>query len=361
MRYTSSVRQKGMTTLVITLVLLLCLSIMVLAVAKSTLTEQRISANEYDSAQALEASRAGLQFGIVYLMANIATIVKDANNDGYIDAYSNSSTSNVALNDGAQYTINYSNPVSNNFSLVKVSCTGTSANGSVTRTVSELVAFYNSLLPHAGNEAMVIKKIANISGTVTTTNTATNGTLYTGSTINKSGATTFTTGLGTTTDIASSVANVISNQSALGNATTTAFFQNFFGASQASVKAQANIIYNSGADFASTLNGTTGKVIWFNSNANLSSSATLGSAAAPVIVIVNGNMNISGTLTIYGFVLATGDWNISGNVTVNGISAVGNNFNASGNIVLNYSSSVLNNLSQFSQKYAPVAGSWKDF
>lgn len=60
-------RQRGVTTLVISMVLMLAITILVLAVARTGLMEQRMFSNEYRSKEAAEAAEAGLEYGIAWL------------------------------------------------------------------------------------------------------------------------------------------------------------------------------------------------------------------------------------------------------------------------------------------------------
>ena len=71
-------RQRGMTTLVVALVLLIALTILTFSVAKVSGLEQRIAANDVRTLAAHEAAQAGIEQAIAYLNANLPLIDSDA-------------------------------------------------------------------------------------------------------------------------------------------------------------------------------------------------------------------------------------------------------------------------------------------
>lgn len=60
-------RQAGAVTLLTAVIILMLATILVIAVSRTTIMEQRISGNEIRSRQALEAAEAGLNFGLAYV------------------------------------------------------------------------------------------------------------------------------------------------------------------------------------------------------------------------------------------------------------------------------------------------------
>lgn len=352
---TQTHQQQGMVTMVISLMLMLIISIVIIFVAKSSTVEQRISANQFGAKQAFAAAQAGLQFGIPYLAANRTTIVRDTNTDGYIDSYSDANTST------GTYTITYTNPQANNLDLIQVQSVGTSSNGLTTRTVRQLVQNYNSGMPHPGNVGLVAKNIVTLSGNVAVTNTVTNQTIHSGGIITSSGSVDMTTTSGTTSDPYNAASGATMNNTNLQNATSDQLFQNFFGTNMATMQARADLSYSGSANYSTTLNGVTGKIIYINGDADFSSNATIGSAAQPVIIIVNGIVNMSANINVYGFVYSSQNMNLSGGVTFRGVVAGAGNFSVSGNVDVIYDATVVNSLSSNWQSYAPVAGSWRDF
>jgi hypothetical protein len=118
------------------------------------------------------------------------------------------------------------------------------------------------------------------------------------------------------------------------------------------------------------LNGKTGTTIWIDQPsgaASLSGNTIVGSAANPVLLVVNGDFNVSGNVTIYGFVFVSGvtsaDTDFTGNSSVIGSMVTGDELNMSGNASITYNASEISAVkSSLTSSYnAKVSGSWKDF
>jgi hypothetical protein len=114
----------------------------------------------------------------------------------------------------------------------------------------------------------------------------------------------------------------------------------------------------------------TGTSIWINqtgsSTATISGNTTIGSLASPVILVVDGNLSLSGNVTIYGFVFVIGTNDItgvSGNANIIGGLATTDTLTMSGNTNVQYTPSIFTSLLTMPSMnyYAKVPGSWKDF
>jgi Tfp pilus assembly protein PilX len=112
-----------------------------------------------------------------------------------------------------------------------------------------------------------------------------------------------------------------------------------------------------------------GRILWAEGTVSLGTSGDIGSAAAPVVVVVDGDVSIGagadvrlfglahtlnqpgadwvndGRLTVVGAVVGEGDWNLAG----------------SGTTVSRYDGSVLTQLRAAQGSFVRVPGSWKDF
>src|SRR3990167_6095672 len=115
----------GAAILVFTLVLVTLSTLIILFAANYGRLNDKSVTNINRHYQAFEAAQAGMEFGINYLDENNAAILASPAG-GYILPYSNSSTNNVVLANNSRYTITYSNPVANNYTLIKVTSVGTS-------------------------------------------------------------------------------------------------------------------------------------------------------------------------------------------------------------------------------------------
>ena len=104
--------QSGMATLMFAVVLLIALTVITFLSAKTLLTEQAISANEYRSKEVSYAAEAALEYGIAWLDANDPTFASwnndDLDGDGinYNDL-SAPNTSVVSGSDTYNLSVNY--------------------------------------------------------------------------------------------------------------------------------------------------------------------------------------------------------------------------------------------------------------
>jgi len=112
----------------------------------------------------------------------------------------------------------------------------------------------------------------------------------------------------------------------------------------------------------------TGTVIWIDQTAGTAKFdgvTTVGSAANPVILIVNGDTAFQGGFTFYGFVfvMGAGTTTFTGTTSITGGLATTNGVNQGISSQIIYSPTVINNVRNTSGMlyYAKVSGSWKDF
>jgi Tfp pilus assembly protein PilX len=117
-----------------------------------------------------------------------------------------------------------------------------------------------------------------------------------------------------------------------------------------------------------------GRPLWLTGSLLADSTGNIGSATAPVMMVINGNLEFSAAgVTVHGLLMlrpadpAVG-WDIGastqlgtirGAVVVDG--AVTRTGVGTGNMVVNYDSGVLANLSASSGTFFRVAGSWRDW
>lgn len=183
-----------------------------------------------------------------------------------------------------------------------------------------------------------------------------NGAGFTGANIISDGTVTWTTGSGNSpqTQIGSST-NVStgsgSNQKADVQANTplyssSTFYSQYFPESLELTKTDAitdGTYYASG----SSISGLSGQVIFYDGSLSLSS-GTIGNASNPVLLIVNGNLTLSGTAKITGFVYVVGTSTLGGNAKITGALAGQGNVALSSSVTLTLSQSVLNKVNVMS-------------
>lgn len=156
------------------------------------------------------------------------------------------------------------------------------------------------------------------------------------------------------------------SSTAAADMTSTAnnqFFDMFFAHTKSEIKNAANTagqMLSSGTSPA----GLTG-LIWVEGDISLTG-GTVGSATNPAILIVNGDLSLSGNPNIYGVIYVTGTLDISGTPVVKGsiVSENGPN-NGNGTLTLVFkpwSSDGSNQSPPFiNGTGAVIAGSWKDW
>lgn len=363
--------QYGAATLIIAVVLLITSTLIIIFAANYARMQSKMTANLNRNAQAFAAAEAGLEFGINYLQKNASTILA-SRVSGFITPYSDASTSNVTLNNNSKFTVVYTNPTANNYNLILIKSTGTSDDGSATRVVQQQMQL-GSLLTHPGTTSVTSKGAVTVSGNSNLTNTTTNNNIISGSTVSFSGSGTTNTSSGVTSNSSHLGSDVTQNNTSIANMSNNDFFASYFGTtSMSTVQNKMAHVYNnsSNTNYSSTLNGMTGTSIWITqtggTTATINGTTTIGSAANPVLLVVNGSLSMSGNVTIYGFIFVIGTSGINsltGNINLIGGMATMDILNMAGTSNLTYNPTVLNNLqANTSMSYwAKVAGTWKDF
>lgn len=370
MIHTHLKKQLGVATLLLTVIFLLISMLLILFASQYSALQQKISSNLYRNQQAFEAAQAGLDAAIPYYQTNYSAIVAGASG-GFLQPYTNSNTTNVALANGSTYSFVYTNPTASNYNLVTITSTGTNSDGTATRVLVQQIQVYTtSIVPPT--ETMTIQGSITLKNAASINNTQTNANIIAGGsvTFQNSAQTTISSGIGSNSSNIGS--DVQQNNSAISGMTSENFFTSMFGGGTAAVQSGANYVYTNNEDTSyNFLNGVTGSVIWINQTggtATIGNTTTIGSAANPVILIVNGNLRLSNAVTIYGlvFIMNSTSTDFQANsVTVNGAIGATGNFSFSNSATLNYNSSVLNRLPPISgvgtSNYVKVPGSWRDF
>ncbi len=124
------------------------------------------------------------------------------------------------------------------------------------------------------------------------------------------------------------------------------FFSQYFTQSFSTVRSNA-IANNTFYTNSSSLINLTNNVIWFDGNLTLSS-GYIGSSSAPVLLIVNGNLTMSNSAAITGFVYVVGTTTLSNNARITGSLASAGNISLTDNATVKLSLSVLTKTNQMS-------------
>lgn len=361
-------KKQGAATLLFTVTLLTLSTLIILFATNFAVMQDKITANLNRNSQAFEAAEAGLEFGINYLQVNSATILANPVN-GFIPAYSNASTTNVILANNSKFSITYANPIANNYTLITMTSTGTSDDGLATRVVSQRINF-GSMLANAPSVPLTSESSVSMTGNANVRNTTSTSTIVAGLDVSIGGSATTILASGISSTSGNIKADVQQNVTSLQTMSQADFFATYFGVPMATAKTNSAHFYtnSTSTNYSSTLNGMTATSIWIDQTggtATINGNVTIGSATDPVLLVVNGNIDITGNVTFYGFLFVIGEasTDILGNVTLNGAMAGQAPINLTGNVNINYDSAVLTQVKNKSTTsyYAKVPGTWKDF
>lgn len=360
----------GGATFMITIILLVVCTLVVIFAANFGIMLNKISGNQERNSQAYEAAEAGMEFAINYLQMNLATITGSPAG-GFIN-YTTGALTNVALANGSSFSVTYTNPTASNYNIIQITSTGVSNDASSTRVIRQQVG-RGSMLTNPMDVSLVVKGSVTMSGNAEVINTTNNQNIQSSSTVSFSGngQTTVSTGVGSNSS--STGPDVVQNSGTLAAMSQNQFMSSYFGTSDSTTiqNQMANVYTNSAStNYSSTLNGMTGATIWINQDggttASLTGNTTVGSAANPVLLIVNGSFSMSGNVTVYGFIFVIGTSGIvtlSGNNRIFGGLATTDNLTMSGNSTLTYDPSIITNLKNNTSisYWAKIPGTWRDF
>lgn len=343
--------ERGMATLITSLALLLAITLLTFAAARVGIMEQRVSANDYRAKQSFEAAQAGIEFAIARIQDPVykALYIQD---DGYgqVDTTTGWLTGDI-VDTGANYAVEYRNPITDNFDVIEVTSTGTADGGASQYLAKQIVTFTPCCVapPAPGNS----KGDTEVKGTSRLTNPSTNVTAWAGGHVKKNGDATIAT-----SDPA--ISGIAKNDTALASLTNDAFFQNFFNGNRGSIKNLSQVYTGDGNYSATLASVTTSKIIWIEGDATINSTAVVGSATAPIVLIVNGKLTINGSAAFNGIAYSTGDMKINGSAQFNGAAISEAKLKLSGNAQVAYDQALINNTVKGTGSFAKISGAWTD-
>ena len=397
-------RQRGMASLLISLVLLVGITIVVLVTAHTTAREQRLSANDMRAKAAFEAAQAGIDFGLSYFNSPDGM---DQDNDGTVDTLTASA---VDLNapDGTvvgSYQVAFcdvatdpdtldcgsvnacTSPADLDEALI-FSCGWSDDDTAVQRIIQTVER--RPAISDPPTNPLSSRGGVDVGGSATVTNYFNNLTIWTGqslSNIGNSGKTfirdpaistpslttappdppTTCSNDGTyicTTDKNTTGPDVIANDTAISQLTTDEYFENYFGDEPDVYQEYRSTIEVDDNDASlpdvSDLGGETNEIIWIEGDADFASNTTLGTRDDPVILIVDGNTSSSGTVTVNGFMYVLGDMSGSGNFQVNGSMIVDGTVGGTGSVDVVFDPEAVANAGNITPP-ASMSGSWRDW
>lgn len=368
-RQANPATQRG-SVLTTSMILLFAITMVTVMSAKLSVTDLRLSGNEIKSVQAIHSADAGLEDMLSRLADATQRVIMlaDVNADSQPDGAINGILGNVEQS----YAVTLVAQTPGNFTRIWVNavgcadtCSGTcSSSCPYHKAVSQLVVV-NPVVNAPPNAPLVARGSVAIPSSPDVINNIGPEVVRSGGGYTDNSATTLISNGVDVSALAPAPPFVVSNDTILLAMTTDAYFESFFSASKTVVQASAQTLTCGGlclkADLHTAL--ASNNVVWVNDDVTLLND-TFGSAANPVIIIVNGNLEIRGGATVYGLVYVTAltwDANGAGNANINGTAIAEGNFATNGNITITYDPTVMNNLNNIVTGVGKVSGTWSDF
>jgi hypothetical protein len=382
--------QRGFATLLTSLIILVGITLITLFTARTTLMEQRMSANHYRSSQAFYAAQAALEIGIGYINQYGINHLLDIDLLGIdFPPSSHPLKQEYPFKTGATLLLQSPTNPNNPTNCYQLIATGESDDQIGSRTISQCVTTLD-ISRGDGPEQPVISRLGvSLSGSAAVINRYGNTTIWSGDPVtlgnstklgtyirdNNTALSADTTVLESTdsTDATQAISSsnlgigfdIIDSDPALSGLTADDFFDNTFVLSRDQIKTLAQNAgqYFTDYDIADT-DGLTG-LIWIEGDSSLSGNKIIGTSTQPAIVIFNGDADITGTPTIYGLVYVRGQLKIAGTISVVGASVIEGDptVNATGTINQVFAPSLLQNDNgpPLVGLTVAVAGTWKDW
>jgi len=423
-------RQGGAVVLVVTLIMLLLVTVLGFVTARNLQFENRIAANELRARQALQVADAGIDYGLAFYQWHGVDMDGDGNPDSI------TTVTNLSA-DGSTVVLNAANVPSFTLtatpSVVAPTCDscydlvaiGESDDDLGLRRVS-VVGAINPAGPFGPSNPVTTHAGVNLTGNATVENAYSDLTVRTGGAYDPTGSSAldnFTCnacavrpgsaiGVGANnlppelmslvpnaeiyTTSGTSGRDVLDEDPNISNATRDVFFRNYLGSDPATIKNDADVVWDTANDAdgqpsAADLLSWSGKLVWVDGDLSLAANSLVGctdpSATAsdvstcdynpantaaddiePVVLVVNGDLKSTGTATIFGLVYvigkpdASGDpiWTTAGNFHVYGAVVVGGQMAGAGGFEVRYFPGALQGLPGSSRPVA-LAGTWRDF
>ncbi len=389
-------RQRGVASLVISLILLVVITFVTLYTSKGVLTESRIATNEFRSRMAFEAAEAGGESAIAAVGAGWTIAADDTNipadNDILPDCLETASNNVIFDNDGdgapdsntmelfngSTVVVTLTCEVTDEKMQYEITSVGRSDDLAATRTINQSLMIVPPL-PNAPDNPLLTRGSVVIGGSATVSNPEGASTIWSGGDVNVGSNNATSTQIASPLDanypdclggsvqctslVPSSTRDVtgldiIESDSSLANLTDEEFFKNFFGVTP-DVYRESRVTIET-TDLAS-LDGTAGEIIWVDGDVDMAANHTYGTMDKPVIVIVDGDFSASGNnefiglLFVRGSIAGTGSVDVTGSAVVNGVNSGGG-----GSLDVVYNSRVLKSTYSYGRP-AAGSGTWRDF
>lgn len=392
MNSTSTKNNQGFVTLTISLILLIAVTLISMFSVKSISLENKIANNSYRSDIALQAAEASVASAFNYL-----SVDPDVDGDNAIDSVFDTDGDGIGDNNemdisSARAVITVDDMSGGEMTLMQIRSTGFSDDNSARRVISLVVANVDPL-PNTPDNPMTTRGAVVINGSATVHNPEGHSTIWSGNDIDMGSNNSTSTNVADpgdagypgcmdtpmTCDTVSSSnrltagLDIIEHDSSLGALTPKEMFINFFGLDPVTYRDSMISIDSTPGTVNDDAHLANYEVIWVEGDATISNitmgctSAQNGASVCPVaeikpsVLIINGDLELSGTAQFYGIVFVMGNLDASANATVHGaiISAGDLSNSAGGSLDVWYNSDILADLDR-AGPLTGVAGSWRD-
>ncbi len=392
MKSTSTKNNQGFVTLTVSLILLIAVTLISMFSVKSISLENKIANNSYRSDIALQAAEASVASAFNYL-----SVDPDVDGDNVIDSVFDIDGDGVGDNNemeisSARAVITVDDMSGGEMTRMQIRSTGFSDDNSASRVISLMVANVDPL-PNTPDNPMTTRGAVVINGSATVHNPEGHSTIWSGNDIDMGSNNSTSTNVADpgdagypgcmdtpmTCDTVSSSnkltagLDVIEHDSSLGALTPEEMFINFFGMDPVTYRDSMVSIDSSPGAINVDAHLAKYEVIWVEGDATIGNitmgctSAQTGANVCPVaetkpsVLIINGDLELSGTAQFYGIVFVMGNLDASANTTVHGaiISAGDLTNSTGGSLDVWYNSDILAALDR-AGPLTGVAGSWRD-
>jgi hypothetical protein len=392
MNSTSTKNNQGFVTLTISLILLIAVTLISMFSVKSISLENKIANNSYRSDIALQAAEASVASAFNYL-----SVDPDVDGDNAIDSVFDIDGDGIGDNNemdisSARAVVTVDDMSGGEMTLMQIRSTGFSDDNSARRVISMMVANVDPL-PNAPDNPMTTRGAVVINGSATVHNPEGHSTIWSGNDIdmgsNNSTSTNvadpgdagypvcmdtpMTCGTVSSSNKLTAGLDIIEHDSSLGALTPEEMFINFFGMDPVTYRDSMISIDSTPGTVNDDAHLANYEVIWVEGDASISNitmgctSAQNGANVCPVaqtkpsVLIINGDLELSGTAQFYGIVFVMGSLDASANATIHGaVISAGDLLNsAGGSLDVWYNSDILADLDR-AGPLTGVAGSWRD-
>jgi Tfp pilus assembly protein PilX len=410
--------ERGLAATAAALLLFLSMGIVVAFANRNLIFEQRTASNQYRYTKAFEAAEAGMQWANMMLNyrkkidTSCAEDATGANSfreryltvasSGAISvnggppkavctiadnvytcscATSGSTAIATSSTSGPAFMVTYTATGTNGIVKVEVAgCTSAEGtchpSGSGTPDGSAKITALLGVLPALGSvpgAAITAKGNVSWSGSGAALGVVNDNPKYNGITIDAGGTVDEDKARITTIPGSSATSSIIEGDTSLSSITTDQMFAAFFGMSKTDFKAlaqQSGAVITCPANCTDTLTtavdslGETSRIVWVDNDMDINGNITFGSTDYPVVIVVNGNIHLNGTMDVIGLVYAastTWDNTGGGSAFLRGAAVSEGNFTGNGTPDFYFDADVLEKLGKVPGAFVRLPGSWKDF